>query len=83
LPGAWVDLNLVNGTKQWAFSGITDSEGLALFTLTKPPSGTYVATMANLTLSGFEWDTNMGITSATYVPGDSAVKKVPPGKAKK
>ena len=65
--GAGVDLNLVCSTGElWSFGGTTNTAGFAKFKLGKAPVVDYVATVTNLTCSGFIWDTSKGITTSSY-----------------
>jgi Peptidase family M23 len=47
--------------RSWTFSGSTQGDGRAAFTLTRAPSGRYVTTVTSLVKPGFEWD---GVTPA-------------------
>ena len=70
LPGAKVGLRLeCSNGKVWSFSGTTDTAGLVKFKVSKPPIGSYLATVTSLICSGFIWDTSKGITSASYALG--------------
>ena len=61
-----LSLQCSNG-KVWSFSGNTKTAGLVRFRLSRAPAGSYLATVTNLTRSGFTWDTSRGITtSADY-----------------
>jgi thermitase len=54
------------GGKVWNFNGTTDSEGVVSFKLNKASSGDYLATVNSLACSGYIWDDNRGIVSASY-----------------
>ena len=77
LASALVTVNLDCSSGQtWAFSGVTDSSGLCSFTVSKAPAGSYTATVSGLTAGGYIWDTERGVTSASYtVNGSSATGK--------
>ena len=49
----------------WNFAGDTDTDGTVKFTLLKAPSGYYTATVTNLVLTDYTWDTTKGVTSAS------------------
>jgi hypothetical protein len=67
LPGAKVGLSLQGSNgKVWSFSGTTNTAGLVRFKASRTPIGSYLATVTSLTCSGFTWDTNTGINSASY-----------------
>jgi thermitase len=68
VPNAKVDLSLECSNGQvWSFSEISDTSGLVRFKLGKAPVGSYTATVTDLACTGFTWDTNKGITAASYV----------------
>jgi len=64
-----VSLTVTSGGETWHFGGVTDASGSASFTLSKPPAGTYVATVTRLSAVGYEWDSSQGVTSASYTLG--------------
>ena len=67
LAGAQVGLDLSCSSGQnWTFNGITDSTGVATFTVSKAPPGDYVASVTSLAADGYVWDATQGITSASY-----------------
>ena len=49
----------------WNFAGETGSDGTLTFTLLKAPSGHYGATVTELSLADYTWDTAKGVTSAS------------------
>ena len=49
----------------WNFAGDTGTDGTVKFTLLKAPSGYYTATVTNLILTDYTWDTTKGVTSAS------------------
>jgi hypothetical protein len=49
----------------WNFAGDTDTDGTVKFTLLKALSGYYTATVTNLILTDYTWDTTKGVTSAS------------------
>ena len=49
----------------WNFAGDTGSDGTVKFTQKKAPSGYYTATVTNLILTDYTWDTTKGVTSAS------------------
>jgi len=70
LPGAKVGLSLkCSNGNAWSFTGTTDTAGVVKFKVSKPPVGSYLATVTSLTCSGFTWDTSKGINSAIYALG--------------
>jgi thermitase len=70
LPGAKVGLRLVCSNGQaWSFSGATDATGTVKFKVSKPPVGSYLATVTSLTCSGFVWDTSKGTNFVSYALG--------------
>ena len=78
VPAASVEVGLVSsGGQSWRFSGTTDSSGTANFVVQKAPSGNYMATVTNITASGYSWDVSKGITSASYTVSGGGGK---PGK---
>jgi thermitase len=48
------------------FTGTTNSYGSVSFTISKPPSGIYIATVTNVTATGYVWDSSRGTNSASY-----------------
>jgi len=77
LAGAQVSLNLSCSSGQtWAFSGVTDSVGLSSFTVNKAPAGSYEATITSLVAGGYIWDTERGVTSASYTLNGSTSKPI-------
>jgi thermitase len=67
LSGAEVGLSLeCSNGEVWNFSDTTNNVGLVRFKLGKAPTGNYQITVNSLTCSGFNWDMNKGITSASY-----------------
>jgi len=49
----------------WNFASDTGTDGTVKFTLVKAPSGYYTATVTNLILTDYTWDTTKGVTSAS------------------
>jgi len=49
----------------WKFAGDTGTDGTVEFTLVKAPSGYYTATVTNLILTDYTWDTTKRIESAS------------------
>jgi hypothetical protein len=77
LAGAQIGLNLTSNSGQsWVFNGITDSAGIGSFTVSKAPAGDYVATVTSLTAGSYTWDTERGVTSASYILNVSTSKPV-------
>jgi len=59
-------LTLDSGSS-WNFAGNTASDGTVKFTLKKALSGLYKATVTGLTLSGYDWEIELGVvTSDSY-----------------
>lgn len=67
LGGVRVEMTLyhqeLNDT--WYFAGDTGADGTVKFTLNKAPSGHYTATVTNLILTDYTWDTTTGVTLAS------------------
>jgi thermitase len=72
LSGAAVALTVTSGSRNWYFSGVTDSSGSVSFTILKGPAGTYTAMVTSLNAAGYEWDTAQGVTSAEYTMSSSS-----------
>ncbi|HID10230.1 MAG TPA: T9SS type A sorting domain-containing protein [Candidatus Latescibacteria bacterium] len=62
---AWDETNDGTVDDSWNFAGDTDVDGTVKFTLLKAPSGYYIATVTNLILTDYTWDTTKGVTSAS------------------
>jgi thermitase len=75
VAGAQVAVGLTNGVQNWNFSGTTDTAGLVTFMVSKPPAGTYVASIADVGATGYIRDTTQGMLSATYVLKGGGGKK--------
>jgi subtilisin family serine protease len=50
----------------WNFAGNTDVDGMVKFTQKKALDGSYTATVTGLTLSGYDWNKELGVTSASH-----------------
>jgi uncharacterized caspase-like protein len=50
----------------WYYADDTDVDGKVKFTLKKAPSGSYIATVTGLVLTGYEWDEDNGVTSNSH-----------------
>jgi hypothetical protein len=50
----------------WNYAGETGPDGTVKFTLAKAPGGQYLATVAELILTGYTWNSAQGVTSASY-----------------
>jgi thermitase len=50
----------------WNFTGLTDSYGTVAFTISKPTSGTYLATVIDVTETDYVWNSSKGNNSTTY-----------------
>ena len=48
------------------FTGNTDTYGNVVFTFSKPPAGTYTATVTNVSATGYIWDSTKGTNTTTY-----------------
>jgi thermitase len=66
VAGAQVAVQLTNGAQNWSLRGTTDMGGLVSFTISKPPAGSYVAMVMDVTATGYTWDSTQGATSASY-----------------
>jgi thermitase len=66
VAGAQVAVQLTNGAQNWSLRGTTDMGGLVSFTISKPPAGSYVAMVMDVTATGYTWDSTQGVTSASY-----------------
>jgi thermitase len=67
LPRAKVVLSLkCSNGRIWRLSGTTGTTGVVRFWVSRAPVGSYLSTVTSLTRSGFTWDRNRGITSASY-----------------
>lgn len=67
LAGAFVKAQVtLNTSKTWNFTGVTDSAGLVSFTISKAAAGTYVGTIVDLTLQGYDWDSAKGVSEASF-----------------
>ncbi|MBN1367165.1 MAG: S8 family serine peptidase [Dehalococcoidales bacterium] len=67
VAGAQVKAQVCCSTGQvWNFTGVTDSSGSVSFVVRKPGSGTYTATVTDITVTGFVWDDSQGVSSTTY-----------------
>jgi thermitase len=73
--GAQVGVQLTSGVQNWNFSGTTDAAGLVSFMVNRPPAGTYVASVTDVTAADYVWDTTQGVTSATYAIESGGGKK--------
>lgn len=62
--GVAMSLTRVEGGS-WDFTGETGSDGTVVFTLRKAASGSYIATVAELTLTDYTWDTGEGVEWAS------------------
>lgn len=78
IAGAEVKAQITdNNGKVWDFSGITDSAGNVVFTISKPDSGTYTATIVDVTAPNYTWDSSKGITTINYTINTSTnIKKI-------
>ena len=59
VSGANVKMTLTHGSDSWNFSGNTNSGGNVKFKLIGAPTGTYEATVTEVTHSDFTWDSNL------------------------
>ena len=67
VAGARIAVELIwNESRIWVFDGTTDDSGIARFMVRRAPAGNYVATVNSISASGYTWDTDHGITSASY-----------------
>ena len=67
LEGVRVEMILtLDSRSSWNFAGDTASDGTVKFTLKKAPSGSYTATVTELTLSGYDWNKDEGVISTDY-----------------
>jgi len=61
---SWVLTNNKTGARY--FNGTTNNNGEVTFTIMKAREGNYTATITGLTLSGYIWNTDQGITGKSY-----------------
>ncbi|MFC1916131.1 S8 family serine peptidase [Chloroflexota bacterium] len=67
VAGARIAVELIwNESRIWISDETTDDSGIAKFMVRRAPAGNYVATVTSLSASGYTWDTNHGIISASY-----------------
>jgi thermitase len=63
--------------KLWSFSGVTDSSGNVSFSISKPASGTYTATIIDVIATNYTWDSSQGITTISYtISTPTNIKKI-------
>jgi subtilisin family serine protease len=68
LGGVRVEMTLSHESAgTWKFTGDTDVDGVVKFTLKKALNGSYTATVTGLTLSGYNWNKELGVTSGSYI----------------
>jgi thermitase len=72
--GAQVAVQLTNGVQNWNLSGTTDTTGLVSLTVNKAPAGNCVASVTDISATGYTWDTTQGVTSAIYTLKSSGGK---------
>jgi thermitase len=75
VTGAQVVVQLTNGVQNWNFTGTTDTTGLVSFMVNKAPAGSYVASVTDVTVTGYVWDTTQGVTSTSYILESGGRKK--------
>lgn len=66
VAGAQVAVQLTNGAQNWNFTGTTHTSDTASFVVIKAPAGNYVASVTDITVAGYTWDSTQGVTSASY-----------------